>query len=238
MKRFNHRFYLIAATAFLAIASRAGASPVGTANISNCNPFGGVQITATTITWLPSAGVNLGCIAATLPTSISFSGGTFISGIGTISDLPAGSTNPFMVLGGGLLDFSLSSYTAPTPSNGICSTSVALAVGESCIISVGSPFLLTSDATGTALSWITNGIATDAGNSSTSTYHGLFTEQVPVTTAQIAAAIDAGGTVSDTYAATLIVGKAGASAPEPSTLAFFTVALALVGIPRKRFRNR
>jgi hypothetical protein len=241
MKLFNQRFCLVAALAFLGLASRAGASPVGTVSLTNCTPGGGVVITATTITWLPVAGTNLGCIATGLPTSISYSGGTFTSGTGTISDLPAGSTNPFMVLAGGGLDFSLTAFQAPTPTNGVCSTTVALASGLSCVAFVGSPFLFISQGTTTSLSLITDGVATDTGDSSTSSYLGLFTSQVPVTTAQIAAAIYAGGSLTDTYSATLLVGNGGGSGgsmPEPSTLGLLSVGLALAGIPRKRFGKR
>jgi hypothetical protein len=247
MKRFNQRFCLIAVLAFLGLASRAGASPVGTVSLTNCTPGGGVVISATTITWLPSAGVNLGCIATGIATSVSYSGGTFTSGTGTISDLPAGSVNPFMVLAGGGLDFSLSSFEAPTPTNGVCSTTIALASGLSCVTFVGSPFLLTSDGTTTALSLTALGVATDTGDASTSSYLGLFTSQLPVTTAQIAAAIDADGSITSTYSATLVVGAGtggggggggGGSMPEPSTLALLSVGLAMAGIPRKRFGKR
>jgi hypothetical protein len=241
MKLFSQRFFLVAALAFLGLASRAGASPVGTVSITNCTPGGGVTISGTTITWLPSAGVNLGCIATGLPTSISYSGGTFTSGTGTISDLPGGSINPFMVLAGGALDFSLSAFEAPTPTDGVCSTTIALAAGHSCVAFVGSPFLFTSDGVSTSLSLITLGTATDTGNSSTSSYLGLFTSQFGETTAAIAAAIDAGGSLTDTYSATLIVGPGGGgggSMPEPSTLALLSVGLALAGIPLKRFGKR
>lgn len=241
MKLFSQRFYLVAALAFLGLAGRAGASPVGTVSLTNCTPGGGIVITASTITWLPSAGVNLGCIATGLPTSVSYSGGTFTSGTGTISDLPAGSINPFMVLAGGTLDFSLSSFEPPTPTNGVCSTTVALTSGLSCIAFVGSPFLLTSDGATTSVSLITNGVATDTGDSSTSSYLGLFTSQLGATTAVTAAAIDAGGSIDSTYSATLVVGAGGGSGgsmPEPSTLALLSVGLALAGIPRKRFGKR
>ena len=241
MKRFSQRFCLIAALAFLGLASRAGASPVGTVSLTNCTPGGGVVITATTITWLPVAGTNLGCIATGLPTSVSYSGGTFTSGTGTISDLPAGSLNPFMVLAGGGLDFSLTSFEAPTPTNGICSTTIGLASGLSCVTFAGSPFLFVSEGTTTSLSLIANGVATDTGDASTSSYLGLFASQLPVTTAQIAAAIDAGGSITSTYSATLVVGNGGGSGgsmPEPSTLALLSVGLAMAGIPRKRFGKR
>jgi hypothetical protein len=232
MRNFQKQFYLLAGV--VCLSAIASASPIGEASITNCTPGGGVTVTATTITWLPSAGTNLGCIATGLPTSISYSGGTFTSGTGTISDLPAGSINPFMVLAGGGLDFSLSSFQTPTPTNGICSTTTALASGLSCITFAGSPFLLISQGGSTAISLIALGVATDTGNGSTSNYQGLFTTQVPVTTAQIAAAIDAGGSIQNTYSATLIVGT-----PEPGTISMFLLGgVALLGIGRKRFGKR
>jgi hypothetical protein len=232
MKDFKKHIYLLAGVACFSVI--ASASPIGQASITNCTPGGGVQVTAVSITWLPVAGTSLGCIATGIPTSITYSGGTFTSGTGTISDLPGGSINPFMVLAGGLLDFSLSSFQAPAPTNGVCSTTTALASGLSCVTAVGSPFLLISQGTSTAISLITLGVATDTGNSSTSPYQGLFTTQLPVTTAQIAAAIDAGGTVSNTYSATLIVGT-----PEPGTVSMFLLGgVALLGIGRKRFGKR
>ena len=221
----------------LALTGSALANPIGTAAITNCTPDGGTTISATTITWLPLAGANLGCIATGLPTSISYSGGTFTSGTGTISDLPAGSTNPFLVLAGGALDFSLTSFSAPTPTDGVCSTSVALASGHSCVVFVGSPFLLISEGTSTVLTLIANGLATDEGNSSTSQYTGLFSSQFSSTTAGIASTIDEGGSITSTYSATLTLGS-GPAVPEPSTLAFLSVGLALAGIGRKRFGKR
>jgi hypothetical protein len=66
------------------------ASPIGTANITNCLPAGGVSFSATKINWLQRAGMNLGCILTTVPTSISYSGGTFRSGTGFLSSSSAG----------------------------------------------------------------------------------------------------------------------------------------------------
>lgn len=225
---------LLAVVTCLVFAGVASASPIGTANISNCTPNGGVSISATTITWLPSAGTNLGCIQTGPPTSISYSGGTFTSGTGTIADLPGGSTNPWMVLAGGGLDFSLSAFVVPTTTDGVCSSSVALALGRSCITAVGSPFLLTSDGATTSVSWTANGVVTDTGDASTSNYQGLFTSQLMATTAQIAATIDGDGSINTTYSATLTL-EAPAGAAEPGTISMFLLSgVALAGIGRKR----
>src|SRR5579863_6374056 len=88
MRKYKIQSYLLAGIACFGFTASAWATPIGTASITNCTPNGGVTVSATTITWLPSAGTNLGCIATGLPTSISYSGGTFTSGTGTISDLP------------------------------------------------------------------------------------------------------------------------------------------------------
>lgn len=233
MKRLDHRLYLVAGIAFLGLSSHAIASPLGMADISNCPPGGGVTISATTFTWLPSAGPNVGCIAAGPPTSLSYSGGTFTSGTGTIRDLSGSSTNPFMVLAGGVLDFSLTGFGAVSPTDGVCSTTVALALGHSCVTSAGSPILLVSEGALTALSWTTLGVVTDTGNSSTSPYKGLFSQQLTSNTAAIASTIDAGGSITDTYSAAILVGI-----PEPASFALLSVGLVLFGIGRKRFGKR
>ena len=59
---------------FFGVSNHAIASPVGSVNISNCTPNGGLQFSATTFTWLPSAGSGLGCIAAGPSSSLVYSG--------------------------------------------------------------------------------------------------------------------------------------------------------------------
>jgi len=232
MNGLKKQIFLLGAIALFGVCSSAIATPVGTASITNCTPGGGVTVSATSITWLPVAGTNLGCIATGLPTSISYSGGTFTSGTGTISDLPAGSLNPFMVLAGGALDFSLTAFGAVSPTDGVCSTSVALASGHSCVTSVGSPFLLISQGASTAISLTTLGVLTDTGNGSTSLYSGLFTTQEAFTTAAIATIIDGGGSLTNTYSATLT------TIPEPATVALLGLGVVLIGIGRKRLHKR
>ena len=236
MKLLKHLPYLLAGFAFLGLSNQAVASPIGTANITNCTPGGGFTFSATTINWLPPAGSGLGCIATGLPTSIAYSGGTFTSGTGTIEDLAGGAPGTFMLLAGGVLDYSLSAFAAPATTDGICSTTVALATGHSCIAFAGSPFLFTSQGATTAVSLDALGILTDTGNASTSPYSGLFTTQLIANTAAIASTIDAGGSITSTYSATLATGPAGsASTPEPATFALLSTGVALLGIGRKRF---
>ena len=230
MKNFKYRAFLLAGVALVGFSSIAMASPLGIASITNCTPGGGVTVTSTTITWLPAAGSGLGCIATGLPTSISYSGGTFTAGQGTIEDLPGGPP-PFMTLAGGVLQFGLTAFSAPIASDGICSTSVALASGHSCVIFAGSPFLLFSNGATTTVSLVALGTVTDTGNSSTAPYIATFSTNSNSDTAQIAENIDTGGSATNTYAATLIVGT-----PEPGTVSMFLLGgVALIGIGRKRF---
>jgi hypothetical protein len=136
-----------------------------------------------------------------------------------------------MTLAGGVLSFGLTAFQAPAPSDGICSTSVTLTSGHSCIIVAGSPFLLTSNGATTTVGLVALGTVTDTGDASTSLYKGLFTTQSGSSTDQIAANILAGGSQQNTYSATLIVG-----APEPGTVSMFLLGgIALIGIGRKRF---
>jgi len=233
MKNFKNRAFLLAGVAVFGFSSLAMASPLGIASITNCDG-GGATVTATTITWLPTAGTGLGCITLGLPTSVSYSGGTLTSGTGTIEDLPAGPP-PFISLAGGVLAFGLTAFKTPTPTDGICSTTTALASGHSCIISAGSPFLLVSNGATTTVNLVALGTVTDTGNSSTAPYIGTFSTNSNSDTAAIAATIDTpGGSETNTYSATLIVGT-----PEPATISMFLLAgVGLIGIGRKRFVKR
>jgi hypothetical protein len=236
VKQFNHRLYVAVGITLLGLSSHALAGPIGTATITNCTPGGGVTISATSVTWLPSAGLNEGCITTGPPTSISYSGGTFTSGAGTINDLtfPVGATNPFLVLAGGVLDFSLTAFAPALPTDGVCSTTAALAAGHSCITAAGSPFLFTSDGATTSIEFTTLGVITDSGNSSTTPYQGIFTEQLITNTAALAATIDGGGSITNTYSATIVA----VGAPEPATLVGLSVGLVLIGIRRQRVGPR
>ncbi len=240
MKHLTYRLYLAAGIAFLGLSSHAIASPIGEASISSCTPGGGVTMSAISIAWLPSAGSGLGCIATGLPTSIAYSGGTFTSGTGTIEDIPTGSPGTFLVLAGGVLDFSITGFGAPTSTDGICSTSVALASSHSCITFAGSPFLLVSQGASTAITFTPFGIVTDTGNGSTSSYTSLFTTQANANTASLAAVFDAGGSVTGTYSAILTMDGTGGTSgvPEPATLSLLSVGLVLFGIGRKSFGKR
>ncbi len=145
-----------------------------------------------------------------------------------------GATDPFFVLAGGILDFSLTAFAPPVPTDGVCSTTVALAAGHSCITATGSPFELTSYGVSTTIEFITLGVVTDLGNSSTTPYQGLFTEQLTTNTAALAAIIDGGGSITNTYSATILA----LGTPEPATLAGLSVGLVLIGIRRKRVGKR
>jgi hypothetical protein len=233
MKNFKYRALLLAGVAVFGFSSLAMASPLGIASITNCDG-GGATVTATTITWAPTAGPGLGCISLGLPTSISYSGGTLNSpGTGTIEDLPAGPP-PFITLAGGVLAFGLTAFQTPVSTDGICSTSTALSAGHSCVVSVDSPFLLVSNGATTTVNLVALGIVTDTGDSSTAPYRATFSTNSNNDTAFIANEIDTGGAATNTYSATLIVGT-----PEPATVSMFLLAgIGLIGIGRKKFVKR
>ncbi len=244
MNNFKKYSYLFAGVAFFAFSGLAMASPMGTISFTNCTPDGGATVTATTITWLPDLGGGRGCIATGLPTSVTYSGGTFTSGTGSIEDLPAGPP-PFMLFAGGVLSFGFGSFSTPVATDGVCSTTVTLASGHSCIIFAGSPFLLTSDGTTTTVTLDIMGIVTDTGapiGSNTSQYAALFTTQSNFSTDQIAANINSGGSQQNTYSATLIitppVGQPTVPEPATATLAGLGIGLVVIGYGRKRFETR
>jgi hypothetical protein len=256
MKNYKKLAYLIAGMAVIGLSGSAIAGPIGpsgSGTITNCTPAGGVTVTATTVTWAPSAGSGLGCIAAGLGTSIStFSGGGInSSSSGTISNLPPGGGTFFTLTNGvDTLNFAFVAgnvitpgFTTPVTTDGICSTTTALALNHSCVVAANSPFLLTEDSGGTLVSLVLAGATvTDTGNGGTSFYTANFSTQDNRTTAQIANTIDPtssgcptcqGSSITDTYSATLTVGT-----PEPATLAGLGAGLVLIGLGRKRFGKR
>jgi hypothetical protein len=234
MNGLKKQMYLLGAIALLGFSSSAIANPVGVASIANCTPSGGVTVTATTVTWLPDAGGGRGCIGTGLPTSISTVGGPYTGGLGTIENLPPGSPGTFIVLDGGLLDFSLTGFGTVTTTDGICSQTVDLAANHSCVTSALSPFkLIGTDTGGTAVTLTTLGILTDTEiGGGSSPYSGLFTTQFTQGSASIAHTIDTSGAVSNTYSATLT------TVPEPATAAFLGLGVVLLGIGRKGYGKR
>ena len=231
MKILHSRFYMLAAgIVLLGCSSTAMAAAIGTASLGQCSG-GGVMVNSTTINW-QNAGTqpNTGCFNTGIPTSISYSGGSVGAGAtGNIKDLvaPAGTVDQFMTISGTNLDFVFNGFAAPPTSNTACDSTL----GDSCIVATGSPFFLTNTATGVSVNLDAFGTITDGGV--TSNWTVIFSTQLPSTTAAaIQSTIEAGGTISSTYAGALTI----SSVPEPTTLSMLLLGgVALLG---SRFRRR
>src|ERR1700731_4417655 len=136
VKKLQSKFYmLVMGLAVLGCSSTARATAIGSLNTGICSG-GGITVTATTVTWLPSSGTGTGCIETGAGTSITYSGGTLSSGVtGNIKNLPASPLplDDFMTFG--TLDFVLAQL-GPGSGNTNCS---GLAMGSSCSVFAGSP---------------------------------------------------------------------------------------------------
>jgi hypothetical protein len=206
------------------------ASAIGPLNVANCSG-GGVTVSATTITWSPiGTTAGTGCIDTGLGTNVTYSGGTLGAGVtGNIKNLTAGggSVDQFMTFQGSTLDFVLTSL-GPGSANTVCT---GLAVGGSCSVFAGSPFLLTNLGGGnTSVGLSANGSVTDGGV--TSFWKGAFTTQLNLDASTIQTEILAGESISSTHSGQFVV----SSVPEPTTLSMLLLGgVALLG---SRFRRR
>lgn len=230
MKIVHSKFYMLAAgIVFIGCSGTAMATAIGPLNVANC-AGGGVTVSATTITWSPTGtATGTGCIDTGLGTNITYSGGTLGAGVtGNIKNLPAGGppVDDFMTFSGSTLDFVLTSL-GPGSSNTNCSS---LAVGASCSVFAGSPFLLTNLGGGTtAIGLSANGTVTDGGI--TTFWKGAFTTQLNLDAATIQTDINSGGSISSTHSAQFVV----SNVPEPTTLSMlFLGGLALMGTKLRR----
>ena len=225
MKILHGKFYMLAAgIALLGCSSTAMATAIGSLNVANC-AGGGVTVSATTITWSPVGTVaGTGCIDTGLGTNVTYSGGTLGAGVaGNIKNLPAGGppVDQFMTFTGSTLDFVLTSL-GPGSANTNCS---GLAVGASCSVFAGSPFLLTNLGGGnTAVGLSANGTVTDGGV--LSFWKGAFTTQLNLDASTIQSDILAGQSITSTHSGQFVV----SSVPEPTTLSMLLFGgLALMG---------
>jgi hypothetical protein len=193
----------------------------GSMSVANC-AGGGMTLTASSITWLPSGTVSgTGCIDTGIGTNVTYSGGTLGAGVvGNIQNLTAGvPVDQFMTFQGTTLDFVLTSL-GPGSSNTNCSS---LSIGQSCSIAAGSPFILTDLGSSTALSFAAGGTITDIG---TSDWFGAFTAQLNLTPAQIQSRIVTGSSLSTTQSGQFSVQDVTlTSAPEPSSLLLLVFGL-------------
>jgi hypothetical protein len=230
MKIVHSKFYMLAGIALLGFSGTAMATAIGPLNVANCSG-GGVTVTATTITWSPVGTVGgTGCIDTGLGTNVTYSGGTLGAGVaGNIKNLTAGGgvTDQFMTFTGSTLDFVLTSL-GPGSGNTNCS---GLAIGASCSVFAGSPFLLTNLGGGnTAVGLAANGSVTDGGV--TTFWKGAFTTQLNLDAATIQTDIENGGSISSTHSGQFVV----SSVPEPTTLSMLLLGgVALLGT---KFRRR
>ena len=235
MKILHSRFYMFAAgIALLGCSSTAMATAIGPLNVANC-AGGGITVSATTITWAPvGTATGTGCIDTGIGTNVTYSGGqTLGAGVtGSIKNLPAGGlpVDQFMTFTGSTLDFVLSSL-GPGSSNTNCS---GLAIGASCSVFAGSPFLLTNLGGGTtAIGLTATGTVTDGGV--TTSWTGAFTTQLNLYAATIQMDINNGDTISSTHSGQFVV----SSVPEPNTVTMlFLGGLALMGTKLRRRKTR
>jgi len=225
MKIVHSKYYMLAVgIVLLGCSSTAMASAIGPLNVANCSG-GGVTVTATTIVWSPNGTTaGTGCIDTGLGTNVTFSGGTLGAGVaGNIKNLPAGGVpvDDFMTFQGSSLDFVLTQL-GPGSSTTDCT---GLAVGASCSVFAGSPFLLTNLGGGqTAIGLTAIGTVTDGGV--TSTWMGAFTTQLNLDAATIQTDIKNGGSIVSTHSAQFTV----SSVPEPTTFTMLLLGgIALLG---------
>jgi len=250
--RFRQLFpVLLGALALISLSTTASASPVGNLQIDTC---GGVNVTATAITFLGTPGgkgqSGYGCInssAGGVGTNITYSGGTLGAGVnGEIKSLTFGVTagTDFMDFTGvPNLIFDLAGFN-PGPSNTNCAT---LTLNSSCSAAAGSPFILelVQGGTGTCPVGISGNCETsvglsiqpsilhDLGNGTSALYSGLFSTTIStMSPAQIQATIlTPGGTVGSggtgSFTATAI--------PEPSSM--LLIGMGLIGLAASRKRK-
>jgi hypothetical protein len=221
----------LAILALVTFAPSASAATVGQLSVQNCSG-GGVVVTISLIDWQPATQ----CLAAGLPTNVT-------SGLGTITPTSTGTINDldslpfpntvgfagFMTFGGIALDLA---FLGPGDVHN-CDTNPGL--GNSCSIvlapGVISPFVLTQDNGGTAVSLTARGTTLDTTDNITSFWNGAFTTQLNgVTPAQVQATILGGGSITNTYSGTFNI-----VVPEPVSMVLIGGGLiALAAFKRRR----
>jgi len=192
----------------------------GTLSVANCSG-GGVVVSAAGIDFTLPVGGGTGCINTATNTNVTYSTGTLLPGVGgTIKDLTVGGPPivvDFMTFSGNPdLHFDLTQL-GPGVNNTDC---VNLAIGSSCSVVAGSPFILLKSATGTTITLSARGIARDT-STRTSDWLGAFTAQIAsLSPADIQTAILSEQTVSSTYSAEFIV-TVSPAAGCPATIGFW-----------------
>jgi len=226
----------VAALGFFALVPAAFAGAVGPFNISNCTG-GGFTLSAASVTWEgPGTLPGTGCINTGAATAVTYSGGTLgTADTGNIANLLTLTVpvDNFMTFQGTTLDFVLTGFTAPSPTN--TTDCASTTPGESCIVSAGSPFLLTNGGSGlTELKLSVFGTVTDG---TTDNWSGYFTTQVNITPASIQSTLVADGSITATYAGYFSAdAPVTTGAPEPASWTMMAAAglFALAKAARRR----
>jgi hypothetical protein len=211
-------------TAFAPVAS---AGVVGELSFANCSGQG-VNVTLTTVDWLP-VGTGTGCIDAGSSTTIKFEGGSGLIApgeAGTVNDLGLGTGNSKFIQFAGVY------FDAPIIGPGVSNTTCAATYdpGLSACSVGGGPFILSASTSGTIISLTVSGLAYDSTGIGTP-WSGVFSTQIQnQTPAQIATTELGGGTIDATFS---FDGQSGV--PEPVSMALIGGGLlALAGLKRWR----
>jgi hypothetical protein len=237
MKDVKKQIYILAGIACFGFTGVASATVIGSASIANCT-LGGVFVDSNHITWSgPGTTAGTGCFTVGGGSTLTYSGGAIPGGgsaLGNIKSLtlvPPTSGDEFLqFLSAPTLDWVLTGFAAPSPTDG--TNCAALAVNHSCVATATSPFLLTNNGSGTAITITAQGTVADGA---TNFWSLFFTTQLLQSAGAIQTATVPGGPGigPTTYSGTLSL------APEPGTVSMFLLAGAgLIGIGRKRFVKR
>jgi hypothetical protein len=219
---------LLSLAAVALCAPSASASIIGHLSVANC-AGGGVTVSFSAIDW--SIGSPSACIQSGIGTTVHSTAGVIVvPTTGTINDLPPAS-GIFGFMTFGALHFDLAPVAGFGPPVATDCFPASPAVGFSCSIQPGSPFILTTTATGTSVSLLAHGTIIDPLDGQTSFWNGAFTTQINgQTPLQIRNTTIGGGSISSTYSAEFDV-----VVPEPATMSLIGGSLiALAAIKRRK----